>query len=181
MWSLLKAFAKLTAALVENTLALMALREVTTEQTRSNRTLTVNIDALNQNIVKLIAVIQGPVADPDPISLLVYAEDGSMLVFKINLPGLPEDPNAAKQITGGELTVMIGTADPVVISTAVGQAVVEGLKGNDGESVKASFAFLDTATPPNKSVHPSTIDAVLSDTIPPADPGILSLEVTGEE
>lgn len=191
MWSLLKAIVSLVSAV--NELATATGNNTTATSLLSQRQFKANnlqieandllaesnllADQINEKLGRLLDRLSN-LPDPDKISLLVTAEDGSMLTFKINLPAAPPEPN---DIVGGELTVVIGTADPVVLSTTKDQTVVEGLQGNDGESVKASFAYLDDATPPNKSVHPSTIDVVLADTIPPADPGVLSLEVTGEE
>lgn len=98
-----------------------------------------------------------------------------MLTFKINLPAEPTEPN---DIASGELTVTIAGGTPTVMPTAKGQIEVVGLTGNQGDSVEVTFAYIDDAG--NRSVQPSGLNVVLSDTIPPANPGTLSLEVTAE-
>ncbi len=190
MWNPFKAMANLitelrnnTTATAANTAALADSAAALADNTATNRQLlsalglmTVEVDELNVKLAKLLDRLRD-LPDPGPISLSVYLEDGSMLVFKINLPALPDPPG---DIVSGELTVTIGGASPVVIPTTSGQAVVDELRGNQGDSVTASFAWVDDAG--NRSVHPSSIDGlVLNDTIPPPDPGALSLEVTREE
>lgn len=98
-----------------------------------------------------------------------------MLTFKINLPALPPEPN---DIASGELTVTVNGSAPVVFPTAKAQTAVEGLTGNEGETVEAAFIWIDDAG--NKSQQPAALTVVLADTIPPADPGALALEVTSE-
>ena len=154
MWSLFKTLNSLLSAIRENTLALRALR--------------LKVEELLERLRNL--------PDPDPISLTIVSEDGSMLNFKINLPALPPEPN---DIASGELTVTVGSGEPQVIATAKEQVEVVGLAGNEGEAVNASFVYIDDAG--NRSANASVMPTVvLADNIPPADPSVLALEITGE-
>lgn len=182
-WNPFKLMANLITELRNNTTATAANTSALAANTAVNRQLLtaigfleMELDELNAKVAKLLDRLRD-LPDPGPISLSVYLEDGSMLVFKINLPALP-DP--AGDIVSGELTVTIGDAAPVVIPTTSGQAFVDELRGVQGSTVSASFAWVDDAN--NRSAHPSSIDGVvLNDTIPPSDPGALSLKVTREE
>lgn len=109
---------------------------------------------------------------PGVIYLQTRSQEGTMLTFDIVLP-----PATASDTTKGELAVTIGNAEPQVIETAVGQERVTGLSGEDGAPVSASFVFIDDA---NNRSEPSTLEAVLTDTIAPPQPGSLGIEVTGE-
>lgn len=182
MWSLPKLLNLLLLALRDNTEALgygvgfvgrqNKLLQRSNELTISNNSLVLD---LNIKIQKLLDRLRN-LPDPGQISLSVTSENGTMLTFKIKLPPLPDDPG---DIVSGELTIAVGAGEQQVIATTKEQTEVVGLTGQQGEQVNASYAFVDDAG--NRSAHPSAIAGlVLSDTIPPADPGALALEVTGE-
>lgn len=107
------------------------------------------------------------------LSISTISQAGSMLTFNINLP-----TNQDETTVKGELTYTVGSSEPVSVETSLGQTVLSGLTGNHGDPVAASFVWIDNAG--NRSVTPSTLEATLLDTIPPGDPGQLSITVTGE-
>jgi hypothetical protein len=147
-----------------------ALRDNTTA-TREN---TARLQQLTRAIEALLDVLKRP-PNPKPISLTITAENQNVLTFTINLPASPPEPN---DIASGELVVTIDGGAPAVFPTTKDQVGVEGLTGNQGVRVLASFVHIDDAG--NKSVTPASLDVVLNDTIPPADPGALGLTVTAE-
>jgi hypothetical protein len=160
MWTLFKSLSELLTALKANTSAV-----------RQNMAAVVLLTVRAEQLLDRLRNLP----DPEPISLFVTGERDSMLSFKIQLPSLPEGPN---DIASGELTVTIDGGAPAVFPTAKDATEVDGFSGNDGAAVRASFAYIDDAG--NKSTTPAVLDAVLSDTIPPSDPGALALLVTGE-
>lgn len=118
-------------------------------------------------------VLDKVLPNPGPLILVVTGENG-MLKFKIVLPALPPEPN---DIVSGELTVTVDGAS-TVHPTTKDQTEVLDLEGNEDVAVTASFAYLDNKG--NKSVHPSTLSEVLTDDVPPPNPGELGISVTGE-
>jgi len=119
--------------------------------------------------------ISGPPNAPGLWIVQCSTGDYAVWSVKISLPPAPPEPN---DIVSGELTVKIGDSAEQTIATTKEQTEVTGLEGAQGDRVLASFAYIDDAD--NPSEHPSTVDVVLSDTVPPADPGTLGLTVTGE-
>jgi len=112
---------------------------------------------------------------PERALLVVISENGNMLQFKITPPWDTADTD----VVSAELTYTIGSADPVTATVLRGESL-EGLEGNDGETVHVDMLYVDDATPtPNKSTI-TPADYVLADTIAPAAPGEAVLEVTGE-
>lgn len=181
MWSLFKLLNDLARAISANTLALVNntqavnLNTVTEQQLhRDLAQLHEDLGQLHADLTQLLDRLRN-LPDPDPITITITAENGAMLTFKINLP--PE-PTEASDIESGELTVTVGGGTPAVIPTVKGQTEVAGLTGNQGDTVEVTFAYVDDAG--NRSVHPSSLSVELTDTIPPANPGELSLEVTAE-
>lgn len=142
------------------------------------------LKALNANCESLITVLEGLAKsvkkltrppDPGRLSLSIVEElMSSVMKYDVVLPVAAD----AAEVQGGELTVTLAGSDPVVVSTAAGQAKVEGLEGPQDAAVSLSFVFIDDAG--NKSTTPSVLDATLRDTIPPEDPGALGIEITGE-
>jgi hypothetical protein len=195
MWSLIKTMNSLAAAVIGNTAATdlnsahVALsnglskrgnelaergNDLAAESNallRESNSLTKELISVSRQILERLRNLP----DPGPLSFLVTQEDGTMLTFKINLPKLPDDPG---DIASGKLTVTIGDSEAATIETTKEQTEVVGLTGEQGNRVLASFVYIDDAGNPSK--NPSTIDVVLSDTIPPADAGVMSLEVTSE-
>lgn len=94
--------------------------------------------------------------------------------FEIGLP-TPTAPDVAS----GELTIQIGSNEPFVINTTPTEQTIQDARfsGADGETVIATFVFVDDAG--NKS-QAREASAVLADTIPPPQPGELAIRVTGE-
>lgn len=158
-----------TLAQQQNTTAINVLRADVREAVDMLATVSGKLD----QIIELLSVPVVP--NPGPITVLITGESDMGLIFKVSLPAEPE---GALDIASGELTVTVGAGEPSVIATAKGQLSVDDLQGADGETVSASFVFVDDAG--NRSVVPSTASAVLADTIPPADPGALAIEITGE-
>jgi len=167
MWSLLGLLNRLIAALQATASAL------------ANNTLAVNLNtATGQQTNKLLAELLERLRnlpDPGPVSLTITAENQNVLTYKINLPSEPAEPN---DIASGELTITVNGQTPAVVATTKGQTEVDGLSGEQGDTVEVTFAYIDDAG--NRSVHPSVLNVTLADTIPPADPGALGLEVTAE-
>ncbi len=162
MWTLFNLLRAMLSALANNTAAVR-------DNTEQLREVSYQLDELLKRLFAL--------PDPGPIFLSVTSEDQNMLTFTIHLPAEPAEPN---DIVSGELTVTVANSAPVVFPTDKGQAEVSGLTGNQGDTVTATFTYIDDASPPNRSVHASVLNVVLNDTIPPPSPGNLSLEVTAE-
>lgn len=115
------------------------------------------------------------------IGIHIFEEDDmARLRFAIALPPLPEDPGMQNEIARGQLTVQVGVEAPLVIDTdkTASQISDERFVGEQGQEVTASFVWVDDAG--NQSVNASTAAAVLADTIPPADPGALGIQVVEE-
>ena len=96
-----------------------------------------------------------------------------MLVFSISLP-----PVGAADVVERTLTVTIGDNAPQTLNPAIDATETGELQGNDNDAVHAELVDTDDAG--NQS-QPSTLDAVLSDTIPPPQPGQMGINVIREE
>lgn len=99
-----------------------------------------------------------------------------MITFDVQLPALPDDPT--NEIASGELTIVVDGGAPDVRAVARDATLVTGLSGPQDSTVELSFVYIDNAG--NKSATPSTASVVLTDTVPPPNPGALGVVVTGE-
>ncbi len=101
-----------------------------------------------------------------------------MLVFKVNLPPLAEGnpDNVVKRAVS-----VINESTGAVISNAeitdVLQLSVDGLKAPQNTPIKATLTDYDEV---DNASTPRELLVTLADTIPPAQPGEFSIEVTGE-
>lgn len=111
---------------------------------------------------------------PGIMKIVFLGEDRNMLQFKVLLPLLASGHDVASR----ELTVQIDDGEAVVYTVAADVLEVDGLSGEQDATVLLTLVDIDDAD--NRSIEPSTLEAVLTDTIPPAKPGELSLVVTGE-
>ena len=111
---------------------------------------------------------------PGVLKIVFLGEDRNMIQFKVLLPALAEGHDVASR----ELTVQVDDGEAVVHTVAADVLEVDGLSGPQDAVVSLSLVDIDDAD--NRSIEPSTLEAVLTDTIPPAQPGELSLVVTGE-
>lgn len=96
-----------------------------------------------------------------------------MLQFVINLPGV-----GAADVVERRLTVTIGAGEPQLLNPATDATESIELSGNDNEPVHAELVDVDDA---GNVSQPSTLDAILADTLPPPAPGAMGITVTGEE
>jgi hypothetical protein len=83
----------------------------------------------------------------------------------------------ASDVVSRELTVRIGTGEPMVAKLQGDVLVYSGYEGNDGDAVEGQLVDIDDAG--NRS-EARTFSFVLADTIAPAQPGEVGLKVTGE-
>lgn len=120
----------------------------------------------------------GTVPDPSAIQVKVKGEVKMALVFSVLLP----EGDDMTDVAFGMLTVnrvLAGEAQESTHRVEIGQSAVDGLVGDQDTVVDLSFVWVDDAG--NSSANPATGSFELSDNIPPADPGSLSVLVTGEE
>lgn len=98
--------------------------------------------------------------------------DMSLIQFKVVLP-----PVVDPDVVGRELTVQVGDGVPEV--EAIDNEALEavGFEGPQDSAVKLSLVNIDDAG--NRSV-PSVLEAVLLDTIAPAQPGDMAIVAIGE-
>jgi hypothetical protein len=96
----------------------------------------------------------------------------SFIQFKIVLP-----PVADADAVDRELSVQIGDGEPEVESVGIETREVYGHEGPQDSTVRLSLVNIDDAA--NRS-EPSVLEAVLTDTVPPAQPGELAIVATGE-
>lgn len=137
-----------------------------------------NMKTLIRLLIRLVRDWLGTVPNPGPLSISIRKEFLNMLQFRVNLP----QGDNLTDVVSGELTVtktLNGETSTNTIQTALGQSSVEGLVGDDNTDVVLSFAYVDNAG--NRSTLPAVLTVTLTDTIPPADPGALAVEITGEE
>jgi hypothetical protein len=119
----------------------------------------------------------GTVPNPGTLRVSVTGEYGMGLRYKVLLPTGDDQTD----VVGGRLThtnVMAGVSTTATIDTALGQTEVDGLVADQDTEVSLSFTYVDDAG--NVSSTPSVLTLMLQDTIPPANPGMLGVEITGE-
>jgi hypothetical protein len=128
-----------------------------------------------RDALKLVASAITIPPKPGDLELSVTGESENMLNFNISLPAAPAEPN---DIVKSVLTYKIGETDAVTVELEKTATEVADLQGNEGDVVDISFVYVDNAG--NQSQTPSTLQVTLVDTIPPADPGTLGVNVVGE-
>lgn len=118
------------------------------------------------------------ITNPGPIRIINVQERADMpdtIQFAVQLPEWPAEPS---DVAKGQLSVKIGESDPVVQDVEKGATEVAGLEGPQDATVVLSFIYIDDAG--NASENPATASVVLTDTVPPPDPGALGVRLTGE-
>lgn len=113
---------------------------------------------------------------PGLVFLKVVREENAMLIFKLVLP-----PAVDKDVqTGGKRTVVvaIGSGEPQTIELAGDAIETEELQGNDNDTVVGSLTDTDDAGNPGPARE---FSFVLVDTIAPAQPGEVGINVIREE
>jgi len=128
------------------------------------------LDHLERLIKKLFSY---RTPNPTSISLTVKGENMDQLGFEVSVPRAP-----GSDIVGGELRVKIGTGEEQIFPTTPEQTEVTGLTGPQGAKYQLSFVYIDDAG--NRSKIPSVLSGVLTDTIPPPNPGELGIRVVSE-
>ena len=109
-------------------------------------------------------------ARPGLVSHVQTGRVGNMLSYKLTLPAL--DPVGSADVVTRRLTVN-GTTQEFNRD----QTEVDGFSGEQGSTVEGTLTDIDDAG--NESA-PSAFSFVLTDTIPPSDPGAVGLIVTEE-
>jgi len=135
-----------------------------------------NLAKTQYTLAEVAKVLIQPVPDPDGLSFVVTGVEMSQFKFKAILPELPTDPDLAKIIVSGELTLQIGTQNPVVIETAKTQTEVRDLICDPVDVIHGSFVWLDEFG--KKSDVPAIFTGVLEDPqiVPNPDPGSLTFQ-----
>jgi hypothetical protein len=96
------------------------------------------------------------------------------LTFEIILPVLPTPHDVLTR----RLSYSIGGADVVTVDMSPTDVLLPGLLGEDGDTLSVTLVDIDDA---GNSSEPREQEFVLSDTIPPSQPGEIGVRVTGEE
>jgi hypothetical protein len=100
------------------------------------------------------------------------------------LPQCPEADSDWDEIDHGQLTVTLPSGDVTFATTKDQQLTEDRLFTDDvlvvpqDTPVKATFAYIDDAG--NVSLNPVTAEVVITDTIPPVDPGEFAFTVLKE-
>lgn len=115
----------------------------------------------------------------------VLQEFGDMISFAVQLPVPPEVASDWAEIASGELSVIIGDAEPIVLTTTKEQQLTpdrlvsdDRFKGPQGTFVRGEFLYIDDAGNRGESRF---ADTVLADTVPPVAPAQFGFVMTGEE
>jgi hypothetical protein len=112
---------------------------------------------------------------PGPLRLIINSEkENEMFGFQVLFPE-ELDPTAVTR----ELSVKVGADDPVVVTFPpdVAGTPADFYHGRLSDAVHAELVDLDAAN--NRSL-PSILDAVITDTIPPKQPGDLGIIINSE-
>jgi hypothetical protein len=109
---------------------------------------------------------------PGSLTLIQTGETMDIISFKVVLPTVVD-----ADVESRELSVKIGDADAVVTAVAKDAVEVNGLSGPQDAAIELSLVDIDDAG--NKS-QASVLNTVLTDVFPPATPGELSIQQTGE-
>ena len=96
------------------------------------------------------------------------------LTFEILLPVLP----IPHDVLTRRLSYSIAGGDVVTVDMATTDVLLPGLAGEDGDTLSVTLVDIDDA---GNSSEAREQEFVLSDTIPPAQPGEIGVRVTGEE
>lgn len=85
----------------------------------------------------------------------------------VSLPQVPADHPEADDVVSGELTLTVGSGEPQVIATELGQAEYEVGEVDEDTLLSASFVFVDNAG--LRSPTPLTAEYTVADVTPPPD------------
>lgn len=96
-----------------------------------------------------------------------------MITFDVLLPVLSTPTDVVKR----ELTVQLDGAEATVHEVTVNQTSVDGLSGRQGAKVSLNLVDIDDGDLRSQA---SSLEVTLSDTVPPENPGELSVRITGE-
>jgi hypothetical protein len=131
-------------------------------------------------LARALKHLVGPPSPRGPLTFQLSGETDMALVYDVDLPSLPEVPEAA-DVVRGELRLKFDGVDQAVVETNVGQLVAVGVRVPQGAQVEASFVFVDDAG--NSSANPVVAEPFTAvDTIPAPDAtGGLGFRLTGEE
>ena len=110
---------------------------------------------------------------PGRLTIIEKEISMSLITFKVVLPELKD-----ADVVSRELTVQVGDGAPQVVTLAKDAVEADGFTGEQDAAIHLSLVDIDDAG--NRSV-PSVLDSVLVDTFPPAQPGVMVLQETGEE
>jgi hypothetical protein len=121
---------------------------------------------------------------PGEISLVCIGENEMAIKFAIALPQPPEVASDWAEIVSGEVTVRIGDAEPIVVTTDKSLQMADPRRlvdvrfiGPQTTLVEMAFVYIDDAG--NKST-PVTAVQELRDTVPPVAPTSIGLVETEE-
>lgn len=123
-------------------------------------------------LTQQLAYLRHTLSRPGRMRLRVTKED-DMLHFVISLP-----PTGDLDTTTRELTVTVGTTAPVTVNPALTDIESSEFSGNDTDAIHAELVDIDDVG--NRS-QPSVLDTILTDTMPPRQPGELGVRVTRED
>jgi hypothetical protein len=133
---------------------------------------TKNVVVILDDIANELDDIRFSLSRPGTLTLCLLEQNMSTISFKVALPQLLDS-----DVVNRELSVQVGDLPPDV-RTLPKDAIEEAdYSGPQDAPVRLSLVDIDDAG--NRSIA-STLDAVLLDVFPPAQPGELALTVTGE-
>lgn len=128
--------------------------------------------------LKILAELQAikkilRIRKPGLVFLKVVREEDEMLFFNLALPAA-----GAADVVSRQVVVTIGTGSPQTLSLAATDLVTPELSGNDNDTVVGTLVDTDDA---GNASPAREFSFVLTDTIAPAQPGEVGLNVLREE
>jgi hypothetical protein len=115
-----------------------------------------------------------PPAQPKQLTAILVREEENMLVYDVPFPPT-QDPDV---MTRRLSTSVDGT---VTDQDYAGDALKGQIKVPAGSAIIVSLRDIDDAVPPNESKPSDPYSFIAKDTLPPATPGQLSVELISEE
>lgn len=138
-----------------------------------------SLNSIADSLKEICRFLKLAVGPPTPGVISVRSlrqEIDGMIVFTISLPL----PWPDKDVVSGEVTVTVANNAPVTVPVSLGAEESPEFKGEAGETVSATFAYVDAAG--NRSAHPAAVEnVVLQDTFPPVDPAAIGIVAKRQE
>jgi len=135
--------------------------------------LTVDVGCFKASVKGTVQVLSGPMM-PGRLTPFLVSEDGTMLVYEIALPA----PKEEDHVVAREFTVGVNNAQVSQVSLEGSVLKVDEVKAMPKDMVSLTLVDVDGAG--NRSVA-RTLTFEATDTLPPAQPGEMSVTLKSEE